>query len=142
MPAFILDASVALSWCLTDEATPFSLGLLRRLTNGEEVIVPAHWPIEVLSALLQGKRRSRIDDTGIERFFHDLASFRVTIEQSPSITGLRDLKTLSDKHILTAYDAAYLELAKRATLPLATFDMALVRACAREQVAVLTSVIS
>ncbi len=47
--AFVLDASVALSWCFADESTPLSVGLLRRLAGEEEAVVPAHWPVEVLT---------------------------------------------------------------------------------------------
>lgn len=139
---FVLDASAALAWCFADEASLFSLALLRRLMESEEAIVPAHWAAEMLSALMQGKRRGRIDDLGIERFISNLASFRISIEQSPAIAELPRWKALSDKHNLSAYDAEYLRLAKRTGLPLATLDIALVKACRAEAVAVLTEAAS
>jgi predicted nucleic acid-binding protein len=140
--AFVLDASVALTWCFADEASAFSASLLRRLAAGEEAIVPAHWPLEVLSALIQGKRRKRIDDLGIEQFIRDIASFHITVEQNSAIADMGDLKKLSDEHTLTAYDAAYLELARKNAVPLATLDAALVRACVKAQTAVLTAAAS
>lgn len=130
--AFVLDASVALSWCFSDEASSFTEVLLARAASGEDLFVPAHWPTELLSALLQGKRRSRITDPEIDRFLKDLASFRVVIEESYSTSRMQELRTLAEKHSLTAYDAAYLDLAKRYSLPVATLDQRLRQACISE----------
>jgi predicted nucleic acid-binding protein len=60
MAAFVMDASVTLSWCFSDEATETTNALLTRLKTGEEAIVPAHWPVEVANALLIAARRKRI----------------------------------------------------------------------------------
>ncbi|HEX7159317.1 MAG TPA: type II toxin-antitoxin system VapC family toxin [Edaphobacter sp.] len=136
--AFVLDASVALPWCFSDETTPFTEALLVRATGGEELFVPAHWPTEVLSALLQGKRRNRISDPEIDRFLRDLASFRVVIEESHSSARMQELRTLAEKHNLTAYDAAYLDLAKRYSLAMATFDQRLLQACSAESIIILS----
>ena len=52
MAAFIPDASVSLGWCFSDEATPYTESLLDRLTGGEEVAVPSHWPLEILNGVI------------------------------------------------------------------------------------------
>lgn len=132
--AFVLDASVALPWCFVDETTPFTLKLLHRAMAGEELLVPAHWPTEVLNALIQGKRRGRVTDDQIERFLDDLASFRITVEEEHALSHMSDLRLLAEKHRLTAYDAAYLGLAKRMGLPLATLDGEIIQAARVEGV--------
>jgi predicted nucleic acid-binding protein len=130
--AFVLDASAALPWCFSDEVSAFTESLLARASSGEELFVPAHWTTEVLSALIQGRRRNRISDIEIERFLIDLTSFHIVIEESYSVFRMRELRLLAEKHNLTAYDAAYLDLAKRHSLPLATLDQRLRQASAFE----------
>jgi predicted nucleic acid-binding protein len=137
--AFVLDASATLPWCFQDEASPASEALLARMGEGEDALVPAHWPTEILSSLLRGKRRGRVSDANIERFLANLASFRITVGPSLSVENLSGLKDLSERLELSAYDAAYLDLAKRTGVPLATFDAALIRACFAEGVPTMTA---
>jgi hypothetical protein len=58
--AFVIDASATLPWRFEDEATPWTEALLDRIEGGEEVVVPAHWPLEVMNGLLMAVRRGRI----------------------------------------------------------------------------------
>lgn len=132
--AFVLDASATLPWCFQDEATSASDALLVRMGNGEEAVVPAHWPTEVLSSLLRGKRRGRVTDANLMRFLADLGSFQITIAPGLAISDLAALKDQSERSGLSAYDAAYLYLAIGIGLPLATRDADLIRACALEGV--------
>ena len=134
MPAFVMDASVALSWCFADETGPYSDRLLSRVTAGEEVAVPSHWPAEVLNGLLQAKRRGRVADEIIGRFIEDLGGFRIAIDRVYGPLHLNRVRALAERHSLTSYDAAYLELALRISLPLATFDVQLERAAQGEGV--------
>jgi hypothetical protein len=60
MPSFVIDASATLPWRFEDEATPWTESLLDRIQSGEEVLVPAHWPLEVANTLLVGRRRGRV----------------------------------------------------------------------------------
>src|ERR1700752_1473349 len=60
MAVFVVDASVALTWCFEDEATNWTEEFLDRLRQGDRIIVPAHWATEVANALLMGVRRKRI----------------------------------------------------------------------------------
>ena len=107
--------------------------------EAEELFVPAHWPIEILSALLRGERRKRIDREGITEFLTLLLSLRIRVEESRTTSDLLSLRHLCDRHQLSAYDATYFALAKRTGLPLATEDDALVRACLAESVPLLKS---
>lgn len=127
--SFVLDASAALAWCFEDEKTGASGQLLGRMISGEQAYVPAHWPAEVLSAVLHGKRRGRVDGTGIEQFLSDLAGFHISVAQSLDLMDLQGLLEVAEKLTLSGYDAAYLLLARHLGLPLATCDKALQRAC-------------
>lgn len=60
MAIFVVDASVALAWCFEDEVSSFADGLLERLRQGDQIVVPAHWPVEILNGLLVASRRKRI----------------------------------------------------------------------------------
>ena len=134
---FVLDASAALPWCFQDEATPASEALLDLLYAGDIAIVPAHWPVEVLSALIQSRRRRRVEDDQITTFLGDLQLLPIILDDTIPVAGLTSLKALSDKFNLNAFDTAYLALALRRGLPLATNDAALQRACIAQGIPLL-----
>lgn len=137
MSSFVVDASVTLAWCFEDERTSSTEVLLDRMRAGEEVLVPGHWPLEVLNSLVHAKKRSRIGEEQIVRFLRDLASFRIMLdrEQGPEVWGR--IRSLSEEYRLTAYDAAYLELGGRSKLPIATLDRDLLRAARSASVALV-----
>ncbi len=137
MARFIADASVVLAWRFADEATPFTEALLDRMAQGEETAVPANWPLEILNGLIQGKRKGRVSEMEIQRFIADLSSFHIVIDSDNSFSRLAFIRHLAERNQLTSYDAAYLELAKRLGLPLASLDQDLVRAAEAEGVAVI-----
>ncbi|GAA1056076.1 twitching motility protein PilT [Agromyces luteolus] len=131
--AFVLDASVALSWCFEDEARPESDALLHRLADGG-AIVPVIWEYEVANVLAVAERRGRLSEAEVAR--------RSTLLRSLPIHVVRDLDPTSllqtaRQHVLSAYDAAYLIVAEREGLPLATRDAALASAAAAAGVATL-----
>jgi len=68
MPGFVADASATLPWCFAEEATPVTEALLDRAQAGEEVLVPAHWPTEVMNGLVMAVRRGRIGGELVARF--------------------------------------------------------------------------
>ncbi|MDR2504171.1 MAG: type II toxin-antitoxin system VapC family toxin [Deltaproteobacteria bacterium] len=125
--SFVVDSSIALTWCFEDEATPAADSLLIRLTN-DGAYAPSLWPLEVLNALATAQRRGRITSEARQErlaLLHELPIIldTETAEQAWTITNL-----LAERHGLTLYDAAYLELAQRLDLPLATLDADLRRA--------------
>jgi predicted nucleic acid-binding protein len=134
MAGFITDASATLPWCFADEATPWTEALLDRLKNGEEVLVPAHWPIEVMNGLVMAVCRKRIDPDRVVRFADDLASLPIRIEPPHLPAAWGAVVQVATKHKLTIYDAAYLELVQRTGLPLATLDGDLRKAALAEGV--------
>lgn len=139
MPAFVPDASVTLPWCFEDERTSYTEALLDRLIAGEEVVVPSHWPVEVLNSLVQAKKRGRVAEGKIQRFLRDLNSFHILVDNQRSLTVSRRICSLAETHRLTAYDAAYLELAQRSGSPLASLDRDLQKAARAEKVSLLES---
>jgi len=122
MPGFVVDASATLPWRFEDEATPWTEALLDRVESGEEVLVPAHWPLEVANALLVARRRGRVTAEQVSEFIDDLAALPIRIQPPSDPAQLPSILGLAEEHRLTAYDAAYLELVKRTGLPLATLD--------------------
>jgi predicted nucleic acid-binding protein len=122
MSGFVIDASATLPWCFAEEATGWTEGLLDRLQSGEEVRVPAHWPIEVMNGLIMAVRRKRIDLDRVARFAGDLAALPIRIEPPHEPAAWNAVIQVATNHNLTIYDAAYLELAQRIGLPLATLD--------------------
>ena len=134
--SFVLDNSVALTWCFKDERTPATTALLDRLTE-EGATAPQLWPLEALNVLLAGERRGRLDRDTRLALMSFLARLPITIDAETSDRTWDATARLAEAHRLTAYDAAYLELAQRLGLPLATRDATLIAAAAAAGVAVL-----
>lgn len=127
MSGFVLDASSVLAWCFEDEAGPEADAMIERAA-AEGALVPSLWPLEVANALVAAERRNRIARTDSESFVSLLEELPITIDASTAAHAFRETITLARDHGLSAYDAAYLELALRAELPLATNDRTLRRA--------------
>ena len=118
----MLDASATLPWRFEDETTPWTESLLERIKQGEHAVVPAHWPIEVLNGLLMAQRRARVTADEIREFVEDLAVLPIRLEPAHSPAVWAPLVAVAQRYRLTIYDAAYLELAQRLRLLLATLD--------------------
>ena len=132
MSAFVVDASVSAAWFLPDEATPFTEAALQA-TIDREVWVPALWLLETGNLLLSAQRRRRIAAAKRQELVSHAQALRLRVDREP--VAMTALDALAARHALSAYDAAYLELALRRSLPLATLDAALLRAMAGEGVA-------
>lgn len=138
MNRFVLDASTVLTWCFPDEEAQKAEEISERIAAGETVIVPAFWRHEILNALLVGERRKRLTSELIAMFIADLSRLPVNVDDGATREIVFDTTlTLCRKHGLTAYDAAYLEIAIRGGFPLATADEQLKRAADAEAVLVL-----
>ena len=137
MSSFVLDCSVAVAWLLEDERIPEADALLDRLEGGGEAVVPGLWRLELGNVLAGAERRGRIGATGIARCLGLLARLPIVTDRSTEQRALKEILELSRGEYLTTYDAAYLELAMRRGLPLATLDRSLARAARRAGVDVL-----
>lgn len=125
---FVVDASVALAWCFSDETSAYADGVLERL-EGEEAVAPAIWPLEIANGLRTAERRARIDPSELLRVRELLRSLPVRVETIELEVALGEVLEVARAHDLSAYDAAYLALAVRRGLALATADDSLRRAC-------------
>jgi predicted nucleic acid-binding protein len=134
MATFVADASVTLPWCFQDEATAWTDSLLDRLRVGDRIVVPAHWPTEVSNGLLMALRRKRVQSGRPELFWDELAVLPIDVEPPLTPSQAKSVLVLCQRRGLTVYDAAYLELAKRKGLPLATQDSDLLKAAPLEGV--------
>jgi predicted nucleic acid-binding protein len=125
MKEFVLDCSATLPWVFASEATPETDALLDVLAAGGKAWVPALWHLELGNVLLHAQRKRRIDKAGIEKFLSALDVY--DIEVDPETMTVAWSRTL-ESYVLSVYDAAYLELALRRGLPLASLDDSLRRA--------------
>ena len=131
--AFVLDASVTLSWLLDDEEHPAALRA-QTMAATQPAHVPAIWWFEVRNALLVQERRGRLTPRDTMDALRVLARIRIEPDRDPREAAVLDL---ARQHRLTVYDAAYLELARREHLPLATLDRRLAAAARAEDVALI-----
>lgn len=130
---FVIDASVSASWLLHDEDDPRAGAAYDRLDT-DEAIVPALWWFETRNIFVINERRGRIDPEKTQQALALLADLPIHLDHSPDDALIL---TLARRHRLTVYDAAYLALAKRQTLPLATLDGSLAAAASAEGVVLI-----
>ena len=136
MEPFVVDASLTLSWCFEDEATPYSRSVLATLET-TYAVVPALWSFEVANVLACAERKQRITQEGVAEFLETLRRLPIQIERREALWLWQGILPLVRLHGLSAYDAAYLELAKRERMSLATLDHDLLNASRTIGVAVL-----
>jgi predicted nucleic acid-binding protein len=117
----VLDGSVALAWCFQDEQNQYADAVAARFPN-LEVVVPSHWHLEMGNAFLVGERRGRCTQAETVKWTGFLNSLPISVDSETNHRAWPDTLPLARANTLTEYDAAYLELALRLGLPLATFD--------------------
>ncbi|MGA9885294.1 MAG: type II toxin-antitoxin system VapC family toxin [Candidatus Acidiferrales bacterium] len=133
MSDFVLDASLALQWFLDDETNrEYSVAILASLSE-KRAMVPVLWFYEVGNGLVMAHRRKRISADQIDGFLTRLQALPIDAAQEVPL-DLLALPALARSHNLTNYDAAYLSLARKFGLPLATNDSALRKAALSEGV--------
>ncbi len=116
---FVVDASVTLAWCFEDEASPQTEAILDLLSD-DTAVVPSLWELEVSNVLLIGERRGRLTESQTARFVALLGQLPILVD-SVSI-DMAAVLAVGRHHCLTSYDSAYLVLAEREGVPLATLD--------------------
>ena len=122
MATFVLDCSVTMAWFFDDETTAQTDQLMDRLNAGDRAVVAQHWFLEVASTLLTGERRKRCTPVDAFQFIDLLAGLSIDTDPETGTRAMAVTLNLGRTHRLTLYDAAYLELAMRLKLPLATLD--------------------
>ena len=133
---FVLDCSITVAWLFEDESTPQTDELLERLKDSG-ALVPALWRLELGNVLARAERLNRITAAQIADYLDLLDRSPIVADTETESRAFREILTLARNEDLTTYDAAYLELAVRRRLPLATLDKELIRAAHRVQLGTL-----
>ena len=136
MTAFVLDNSVALRWLLASNKASdqrYAESVLKSLANAEAV-VPNLWHLEAANVLLSATNRKEIEISEVERFTVQLENLPITVDTLTANQVFGHTISLAKAYRLSSYDAAYLELALREGLPLATLDKDLLKAARRSDI--------
>jgi predicted nucleic acid-binding protein len=129
MAEFVLDASVAVSWCFPGdptEDTPYSRGILRELIV-RDAVVPEIWAFEIANNIfVSSNRRKRVNAQQIAEYLDLRKALPIRVESQPLWANV-NLEEFARRWDVAAYDASYLALAMRKNIPLATSDELLKR---------------
>jgi predicted nucleic acid-binding protein len=127
---FVLDNSVAMRWCFESGAHAHADNVLQQLESDDgEAFVPVLWRYEVSAVLARAQNTGVLTAQKVTEFLENLQALNIIVDTDGSDRIFTDVHQLAITHRLTSYDAAYLELALRRNLPLATLDRDLLRAC-------------
>ncbi len=122
MSRFVLDASVTLCWCFENQATGYTEDIFERMAAGDEASAPFVWPLEVANALVRAERRKTLKVAQVTGFLEELSEWPIQVDTVGVGRTFQQILSVARQQNLSAYDAAYLELAIREGLPLATLD--------------------
>ena len=134
--SLVIDASLTISWYFEDETTPATEAILERVSEAGAT-VPTLWRLEVANAFQSAIRRKRITAPYRDQSLVELTNMPITIDADTNVYAWTTTLRLAERFALTIYDSAYLELAQRRSLPLATLDAELREAAAALGVTVL-----
>ena len=132
----VVDASIALTWCFEDEVTKATEAVGAQV-DADGAVVPNLWRLEIANALLIAERRGRLDKPGVAQRLELLAALPIAIDSDTDAHAWNDTMLLARAERLTLYDAAYLELAIRRDVELASLDRDLRRAARKMGVTVV-----
>jgi predicted nucleic acid-binding protein len=136
---FIADSSVGVAWAVPAQASDATDALLDQVAAGTPLVVPTLWPFEVANSLLVLLRRKKILSEERERTLDALGRLPLVLDDEGCRLAFGRISELAAEHGLTVYDAAYLELAIRRKLPLASRDDPLCQAASSCRVKLLAS---
>lgn len=131
----VLDASLMAAWLFGERPSP-ALHVYNALPD-VPIVVPAHWPIEISNALRTNLRAGRISVEHFQLILNELDRLLIGVEPAIDIDAIIPLAHFAEIHGLTAYDAAYLQLAMQRQAILATLDETMRSAARALNVAVL-----
>ncbi len=136
---FVADASVGVAWAVSSQSSPAATLLLEEVAAGKPFVVPGLWMFEVANALLALMRRKKIQAEQASRARGALIRLQPVVDDDGPRLALHRIWEVADEFSLSIYDAAYLELAHRKGLPLASRDTALRKAAVKSGIPVLLS---
>jgi len=129
--AFVADCSIGIGWVHPAQTTELTRRLLQDAKGGASVHVPSLWKLEIANALLVAVRRKLMTEAHRQEGLALLNQLRLIVDHETCQLAFSTISELAAKHSLSAYDAAYLELARRKSLPLGSRDEPL-RAAAKK----------
>lgn len=137
MTGFVLDNSVAMRWLLqsgkgTDQS--YAESVLKTMTEAD-ALVPNLWHLEAANVLLNAEKNGELEISDVERFIAQLENLPIQVDPLTSHQAFARTLALAKAYKLSSYDAAYLELAVREGLPIATLDKNLIKAAKKADVA-------
>ena len=138
MSDFVLDNSVSMRWHLESEKASdqkYAESILRCLTEAD-AMVPSLWHLEAVNVLISAEKRGNTTIGEVERFISQLENLPIHVDPLTANQAFSRILALSRAYKLSSYDAAYLELAMREGLPLATLDKSLVKAAKKAEVSI------
>lgn len=135
--AWVIDSSIGISWVHPAQATTETNNLLDDVSAGTAIFVPAFWFLEMANCLLMLQRRKRLSQEERGTALTTLREMDFVVDDESAKHAFEAISNLACEHSLTVYDAAYLELALRRKLPLASRDEALIRAANKAGVVTL-----
>jgi predicted nucleic acid-binding protein len=127
---FVIDASITAAWLLPDEKNSLAEQCLDAFES-DHALVPGIWRYETRNLMLIAERRQRLSPQETQAALEVVARYPIHQDTVPEEAAI---VRLARKHALTFYDAAYLELALRRGVPLATLDARLGRAARAETI--------
>ncbi|MEI6730806.1 MAG: type II toxin-antitoxin system VapC family toxin [Pseudomonadota bacterium] len=134
---FVLDNSVAMRWCFDEIQNDYAEAVLTLMSNNGKAIVPVLWRYEITSVLSKAQRIGSISEDKANGFLDDINTFLITLDYEGIERIMTDVRIIAVTYGLTGYDAAYLELAIRKNLPIATLDDELRKAAQKAGVELL-----
>jgi len=134
---FVIDASIGIGWVHPSQSNDLTKRLLEEAKAGTPIYVPSLWHLEIANTLIVLVRRKSISDAQREVALALLSQLRIIIDEEANRVAFSVISELAGKYALSAYDASYLELARRKSLPLATRDEALKTAAKKSGVKLL-----
>lgn len=137
MKDFVLDCSVAISWILPDEYSDYAEKILTFLDE-KQAIVPSIWYLEIANVLTVSERRGRMTQVQTQQALSLLESLNIVMDKETEAKALNVTLNLAREQNLASYDAAYLELAIRLGIPLATSDNKLISVANQCHVALIS----
>ena len=135
--SIVLDCSVTMAWILRDETMSEKADEVLLLLESKQAKVPTIWSLEVANVLCLAERQKKITGLEVAEFKEFLSTLPIHIDHETSQRAMGSIYMLAKIEQLTVYDAAYLEIAIRDNIPLATFDKALKNAAKKNSVVVL-----
>lgn len=134
---WVIDSSIALAWVLPDEQSDRARRFGDSLEGDERLWIPPLWWYEISNALTICQRRKRLGDSDVHAAIQRINGLMLMTDTLLGCDGITKLYSLANENNLTAYDASYLELARRKGIGLATLDQRLAAAATASGVEVI-----